>query len=63
MANAAAKLLRADNRIGTIEQGKEASLLIVDGNPSQDVHALSSVSIVMSERRVRGSLVGIFEQK
>ncbi|MEO6970495.1 MAG: amidohydrolase family protein [Chthoniobacterales bacterium] len=29
----AAKLLRADQRIGTIEKGKEASLLVVDGNP------------------------------
>jgi imidazolonepropionase-like amidohydrolase len=58
----AAKLLRADNRIGTIEKGKEASLLIVDGNPLQDVRALSSISIVMMKgeyvvRRV------IFEQK
>ena len=29
----AAKLLRADARIGTIEKGKEATLLLVDGNP------------------------------
>jgi imidazolonepropionase-like amidohydrolase/ABC-type multidrug transport system permease subunit len=58
----AAKLLRADNRIGTIEKGKEASLLIVDGNPLQDVHALSSISIVM----MKGEYVirrEIFEQK
>ena len=31
----AAKLLRADSRIGTVEKGKEATLLIVDGNPLQ----------------------------
>ena len=58
----AAKLLRVDNRIGTIEKGKEASLLIVDGNPLQDVHALSSISIVM----MKGEYVvrrEIFEQK
>jgi imidazolonepropionase-like amidohydrolase len=42
-----AKLLRADNRIGTIEVGKDASLLIVDGNPLQDVHALSTISFVI----------------
>lgn len=42
----AAKLLRAESRIGTVEKGKEATLLIVDGNPLQDVHALSSVSTV-----------------
>jgi imidazolonepropionase-like amidohydrolase len=58
----AAKLLRADNRIGTIEKGKEASLLIVDGNPLQDVRALSSISVVM----MKGEYVvrrEIFEQK
>jgi imidazolonepropionase-like amidohydrolase/ABC-type multidrug transport system permease subunit len=56
----AAKLLRADNRIGTIEKGKEASLLVVDGNPLQDVRALSSISIVMfkGERVVRSELFG-----
>jgi imidazolonepropionase-like amidohydrolase len=29
-----------------VEKGKEATLLIVDGNPLQDVHALSTVSTV-----------------
>ncbi|HEV2094861.1 MAG TPA: amidohydrolase family protein, partial [Chthoniobacterales bacterium] len=58
----AAKLLRADDRIGTIEKGKEASLLVVDGNPLQDVRALSSISIVFmkGERVARNDL---FEQK
>ncbi|MBA2586930.1 MAG: amidohydrolase family protein [Chthoniobacterales bacterium] len=58
----AAKLLRADDRIGTIEKGKEASLLVVDGNPLQDVRALSAVSIVFmkGERVARDDL---FEQK
>jgi len=57
-----AKLLRADNRIGTIEVGKEASLLIVDGNPLQDVHALSTISNVI----VKGEWVArrqIFEEE
>ena len=58
----AAKLLRADDRIGTIEKGKEATLLIVDGNPLQDVRALSSISVVLlkGERVARST---IFEQK
>jgi imidazolonepropionase-like amidohydrolase/ABC-type multidrug transport system permease subunit len=57
----AAKLLRADSRIGTIEKGKEATLLIVDGNPLQDVRALSSISFVFlkGERVIRSEL---FEQ-
>ena len=58
----AAKLLRADSRIGTIEKGKEATLLIVDGNPIQDVRALSSTSAVFlkGERVIRSEL---FEQR
>jgi predicted amidohydrolase YtcJ len=58
----AAKLLRADSRIGTIEKGKEATLLVVDGNPLQDVHALSAISLVLmkGERVSRNTL---FEQK
>ncbi len=54
----AAKLLRADSRIGTVEKGKEATLLIVDGNPLQDVRALSAVSIVLmkGERVIRSEL-------
>jgi imidazolonepropionase-like amidohydrolase len=57
-----AKLLRADKRMGTIESGKEASLVIVDGNPLQDIRALSAISVVMmkGERVVRTQL---FEQK
>ena len=49
------------SRIGTIEKGKEATLLIVDGNPLQDVRALSSISAVFmkGERVVRSEL---FEQ-
>jgi imidazolonepropionase-like amidohydrolase/ABC-type multidrug transport system permease subunit len=58
----AAKLLRVDHRIGTIEKGKEASLFIVDGNPLQDVRALSSISVVL----MKGEYVArreMFEQK
>ncbi|PYI78571.1 MAG: hypothetical protein DMF04_02815, partial [Verrucomicrobia bacterium] len=58
----AAKLLHAESRVGTIERGKEASLLIVDGNPLQDVKALSSISTVFfkGERVARSDL---FDQK
>jgi len=60
--NNAAKLLRADSHIGTIEKGKDATLLIVDGNPLQDVRALSAISAVFlkGERVTRTQL---FEQK
>ncbi|MGH7936157.1 MAG: amidohydrolase family protein, partial [Chthoniobacterales bacterium] len=58
----AAKLLHADQRIGTIEKGKDATLLLVDGNPLQDVHALSSISTVMLKCE-RVSRAELFEQK
>ena len=58
----AAKALRVDNRIGMIEEGKEASLLIVDGNPLEDMHALTSISVVV----MKGEWVArrqLFDQK
>jgi imidazolonepropionase-like amidohydrolase/ABC-type multidrug transport system permease subunit len=52
----AAKLLHAESRFGTVEKGKEATLLIVDGNPLQDVRALSAISAVfMKGERVSRS--------
>lgn len=43
----AARALRADARIGSIEKGKDATLLIVDGNPLQDIKAVENISMVM----------------
>ena len=57
-----AKLLRADSRIGTVEKGKEATLLIVDGNPLQDVRALSSVSAVFMKGE-RVARTGLLQEK
>jgi imidazolonepropionase-like amidohydrolase/ABC-type multidrug transport system permease subunit len=58
----AAKLLRIDDHAGTVEKGKDATLLVVDGNPLQDVRALSAISTVFmkGERVARSDL---FEQK
>ena len=58
----AAKLLRADSRFGTIEKGKEASLLLVDGNPLQDVKALSAISAVFMKGE-RVNRAELFKQK
>jgi imidazolonepropionase-like amidohydrolase/ABC-type multidrug transport system permease subunit len=58
----AARLLRADSRIGTVEKGKEATLLIVDGNPLQDVKALSSVSTVFMKGE-RINRAGLLQEK
>ncbi|HEX4135238.1 MAG TPA: amidohydrolase family protein [Bryobacteraceae bacterium] len=43
----AAKALRADQRLGSIEKGKDATMLVVDGNPLQDIKATEAISFVM----------------
>ncbi|HTX38624.1 MAG TPA: amidohydrolase family protein [Bryobacteraceae bacterium] len=45
----AAKLLRASNRYGTIRPGLDANLLLVDGNPLQDISATERISLVVFE--------------
>lgn len=45
----AAKVLKMDNRIGTLEQGKVADIVAVPGNPLEDVSILENVSFVMKE--------------
>lgn len=54
----AAKLLGAQNRFGTIRKGLDATVVIVDGNPLTDIHAISSVTSVIfkGERVGRSSL-------
>ena len=43
----AARLLRADNRIGSIRPGNDADLLVVDGNPLEDITATERISLVV----------------
>jgi imidazolonepropionase-like amidohydrolase/ABC-type multidrug transport system permease subunit len=43
----AAKALRADARFGSIAKGKEATMLVVDGNPLLDIKATEAISFVM----------------
>jgi imidazolonepropionase-like amidohydrolase len=58
----AAKLLRADNRMGLIRKGYEANILIVDGNPLQDISATERISIVFFKgERIDRS--GLFDQQ
>jgi hypothetical protein len=58
----AARLLHADQRIGLIRKGYDASLLLVDGNPLQDISATERISTVFfkGERVDRADL---FNQK
>ncbi len=42
-----AKALHADQRLGSIEKGKDATMLVVDGNPLEDIKATEAISFVM----------------
>jgi imidazolonepropionase-like amidohydrolase len=43
----AAHVLRIDDQVGTVEAGKFADLLIVDGDPLQDLQALTKIRMVI----------------
>jgi imidazolonepropionase-like amidohydrolase/ABC-type multidrug transport system permease subunit len=53
-----AKFLRAGDRFGTLRKGMEATMLVVEGNPLQDIHAVNAISFVIfkGERVDRSSL-------
>ena len=47
-----AKMLGIDSTLGSIEVGKIADLIAVDGNPIQDINVMEKISFVMKEGRV-----------
>lgn len=58
----AAKLLGAEKRIGAIRPGLDADLLLVDGNPLQEIAATERISLVVFKgERIRRA--ALFEQK
>lgn len=48
----AAELLQIEDRTGTIEEGKEADLIVVYDNPLEDIRALQDVVMVVSNGEV-----------
>jgi imidazolonepropionase-like amidohydrolase len=53
-----AKVLRSDKHFGAIRKGLEATVVIVEGNPLTDIHAMSSITTVIlkGERIPRSTL-------
>lgn len=48
----AAQLLKIDDRLGTIEPGKLADIVAVNGNPLEDISAMRKVEFVMKDGTV-----------
>jgi imidazolonepropionase-like amidohydrolase len=48
----AAEAIGAEDRIGTIEEGKIADLVLINGNPLQDIETLRDVEMVVKEGRI-----------
>ena len=58
----AARLLGADSRIGSIQKGRDADLLLVDGNPLEDITATERISqIIYKGERINRSR--LFDQE
>jgi imidazolonepropionase-like amidohydrolase len=56
-----AKALGAGQRFGSIEKGKDATMLIVDGNPLLDIKATEAISTVMFKGE-KVDRAGLFDQ-
>ncbi len=61
----AAKLLGAGNRLGAIRPGYDATLLLVDGNPLDDISFTERISVILfqGERVNRAALLEIEKDK
>ena len=44
-----AKLLRIEDKLGSIESGKLADLIAVRGNPIEDISVLENVDVVIKD--------------
>jgi imidazolonepropionase-like amidohydrolase/ABC-type multidrug transport system permease subunit len=59
----AARLLKADNHIGSIRVGNDADLLVVDGNPLEDISVTERISWVIFKGERVYNRAGLFNQE
>ncbi|MFN9373358.1 MAG: amidohydrolase family protein, partial [Planctomycetaceae bacterium] len=48
----AAQLLKIDDRLGTLEVGKLADVVAVEGNPLEEISVMKQVVFVMKEGQI-----------
>lgn len=48
---AGAQAMQIDHLVGTVEGGKHADLIIVDGNPLEDIQSLQRIEVVIRDGR------------
>ncbi len=58
----AAVALRAENRIGSIQKGRDATFILVDGNPLEDINNMERITTVLFRGGWVGRDQGLFEQ-
>jgi hypothetical protein len=49
-----ATVMKLDQQTGSLEAGKDADLILIDGNPLDDIKAIRKVTLVMKNGRVYG---------
>jgi len=59
----AAQAMRMDKLVGTLEAGKEADLLVLDGDPLQDVGVLSDVKNLLLVMQAGKGVSGLLSQQ
>ncbi len=59
----AARLLKADDHIGSIRVGNDADLLVVDGNPLEDISVTERISWVIFKGERVYNRAGLFAQE
>lgn len=58
----AARALRAENRIGSIQKGRDATFILVDGNPMDDINNMERITGVIFLGGWVGRDQSLFEQ-